>query len=420
MKLPEFDIPTLDNHLKQDGAAPLLLDLWAPWCGPCKAQAPALEKLSDAAAGKLLVAKIDADAHPGVRERFAVRGIPTLILFKAGQEVSRRNGLQTLDGLRKWMVDEGLALGVTTVQAGGASGEAPFGGAFYGDAELRDFLLSRTLRDAAAGQLQFSRFPFWAQGKGSVMASFARSPDPEIFARVTGLPAAFGFSLEMACFTDAAAIQEAVDRLPTGADVRNVPIRLVQRWLSDSEWNWPDFLGKEADTLRLQWLEACNQLMSGTAPGKERWAAIRELAAKFDRTDPMQTVPDHFATMVSALSPLPDSDEASAWGGALLATGTYLVISRAAYEQGWRALEFAKEIVLLQWFKAHCPDPQTKTREEMTALDRQFRSEHAEMLAIVEPKEKHFRENMAQLMQPFHARLQAHLLAAMAPAVGSA
>lgn len=414
MKPIDLEISMLDAYFKQEGAAPMLLDLWAPWCGPCKAQAPALEALASAGSGKLLVGKIDVDQHPAVGERFTVRGIPTLILFKAGKEASRRTGVQTLSSLRQWMADEGLSLGPATVPGGGEGGPAPFGGAFYGDAGLRDFLVERTQQDAAAGRLLVSRFPSWVQGSGTVMASFARSPSPEIFERVTGIPASFGFCLEISSFTGPDEIRQLTARLHAGGDFRNVPARFMQRWFSDMDWHWPDLLGEEADRLRVLWLNAYAQLLSGTSPTDEQWAAIRGLAEKFDRKDPMQAVQDHFASMVKALSPLPGSNEASTWGGALLTMGSYLVFANAARTQGWGALDFAKELVLHHWFKAHCPDPRSKSREEMAALDAQFRAEHAEMLAIVEPKEKHFHGNRAEFMAPSVARLQEHVLASLA------
>ena len=64
-----------------------LVDFWAQWCAPCLALAPTMEELAEKHAGKLTVAKVDIDANPNIPSRFGIRGIPTVILFKDGQQV---------------------------------------------------------------------------------------------------------------------------------------------------------------------------------------------------------------------------------------------------------------------------------------------------------------------------------------------
>lgn len=68
---------------------PVLLDLWAPWCGPCLALAPVVEQLAVDMAGRVRVAKLNIDENPATAQRFNVRSIPTLLIFKAGREVDR-------------------------------------------------------------------------------------------------------------------------------------------------------------------------------------------------------------------------------------------------------------------------------------------------------------------------------------------
>lgn len=76
--------------LKADG--PVLVDFWAEWCGPCKALAPKLEEIAGELSGKVKIVKLDIDSNQEVTEKFGVRGIPTLILFKGGKQVNHMVG----------------------------------------------------------------------------------------------------------------------------------------------------------------------------------------------------------------------------------------------------------------------------------------------------------------------------------------
>lgn len=80
------------DELVRDSPAPVLVDFWAAWCGPCRMVAPELEKLAGAKAGGLVVAKVDTEALPDVAARFGIRSIPTMILFRGGKEAARLSG----------------------------------------------------------------------------------------------------------------------------------------------------------------------------------------------------------------------------------------------------------------------------------------------------------------------------------------
>ena len=82
---------------------PILVDFWADWCGPCKAIAPALEEIGAEYAGKLTIAKVNIDDNPVTPNTYAVRGIPTLILFKDGKPVSTKVGAAPKSVLKQWV-----------------------------------------------------------------------------------------------------------------------------------------------------------------------------------------------------------------------------------------------------------------------------------------------------------------------------
>jgi thioredoxin len=80
---------------------PFLLDFGAVWCGPCKALAPVVEKLANEYQGKVKVGKLDIDDSPAVASKFGIRGVPTVVVFKAGKESGRHVGMTNKETLVK-------------------------------------------------------------------------------------------------------------------------------------------------------------------------------------------------------------------------------------------------------------------------------------------------------------------------------
>ena len=91
------------HAVADQSSLPVLVDVWAPWCGPCRMVSPALEKLAGELAGRLKLVKIDADDNPEVSRRFEVQSIPTLVLLHRGEVVDKKIGALPEHQLRSWL-----------------------------------------------------------------------------------------------------------------------------------------------------------------------------------------------------------------------------------------------------------------------------------------------------------------------------
>lgn len=95
------------QRVADSSKVPVVLDLWAPWCGPCRMVSPALETLAREKAGRIKLVKVNVDNSPMTQAQFRVQSIPTLIIFDKGRQVGRQSGALPLNQLRAW-VDRSL------------------------------------------------------------------------------------------------------------------------------------------------------------------------------------------------------------------------------------------------------------------------------------------------------------------------
>lgn len=361
---------------------PVLVDFWAPWCGPCKALAPTLSKLSEQFQGNVAFVKIDVDENADARERFGIRGIPTLILLRGGRELGRVVGNRSATQLADF-IDNHLG-SVTPLPAAIAVEPDAFGG----NAQLKAERLA-ALRMWLDRKRAVPSEAMWDGEIGSAIQFVCNTTDADDCARMLGIPAnvlAVVESLSTYRSTQlngAEFVAHWLDAVPVGANLARLPQMLLTHLLSGAEMT--ELIGDDAALLSVRdRLAAQHDPARAEGPLDSELAAIKQALAKADAATDSAARALAARLLQSVAQPLGDSAIVTDFVFGL--AGSHWELLRAAcnwtLDDDRRFMQLAEETSNRAVERGEEPSQGDKTFERVAQVDPEliarFRSHYGE------------------------------------------
>jgi len=295
-----FDVDVISNKL------PVLVDFWAEWCGPCKSLMPTLEKVSAEYDGKVNFTKVNVDENASVRERFSVRGIPTMILFNEGREVARSVGAKSATQLARFLdaqlgIESEISVQIPTTFS-----------AFGGDILFKERALN-ALRAHMSTKAAAPQEPMWDAPLIGALRVAVGEPDMEKCVMKLGIPEEMAATAEMLSTYQGTHLKAAqyvakwLDSVPVGVNLQPLAGDLVVRVLKEKTLE--GYIAGDS-TLR----SLCDLLISlhlanveGKAPTEAEWKAVRE-ACDVQASATSEWRHRAVAAVLSSISCMPNSD----------------------------------------------------------------------------------------------------------------